>query len=131
MFASAGKALGMIFDPAFFGVLIKGLILTVLLFVGLFVGMEYALDAIPKLNWEWVNWIITGLKWIVSVGFFLPAYFHRRAGGGDLRLVLSRRNLGGGGEQALSQRPQGAGHAVLHRARDRPALCRSSSSWSI
>jgi CysZ protein len=70
MFASIGKALGMIFDPAFRGVLIKGLLLTILLFVLLFVGLQYALDALPTLKWEWANWIVTGLKWVLSIGFF-------------------------------------------------------------
>ena len=72
MFASAAKALGMLFDPAFFGVLIKGLILTVLLFVLLFVGMQYGLAALPTLHWAWVN---TVLNWILSVGFFFLPIF--------------------------------------------------------
>jgi CysZ protein len=72
MFASAAKALGMIFDPAFFGVLIKGLVLTILLFVGLFVGLQYGLAALPTLHWHWVN---TVLNWLLSVGFFFLPIF--------------------------------------------------------
>jgi CysZ protein len=68
MFASAGRALGMIFDPAFFGVLVKGLVLTILLFVGLFVGLRYALDALPALPWGWANSAIDVLEWVVSFG---------------------------------------------------------------
>lgn len=75
MFASAGKALGMIFDPAFFGVLIKGLILTILLFVGLFVGLQYGLAALPTLQKWWLNDLIIALKWVVSVGFFFLPIF--------------------------------------------------------
>lgn len=77
MFASVGKAFGMIFDPAFRGVLIKGLFLTILLFVGVFVGLKYGLDAIPALPWGWANDIVDALKWIVAgaVGFIaLPIF---------------------------------------------------------
>ena len=72
MFASAGRALSMIFDPAFFGVLIKGLILTILLFVGLFVGLQYGLAALPTLGWHWVNTVI---NWVISAGFFFLPIF--------------------------------------------------------
>jgi CysZ protein len=77
MFASAGKAIGMIFDPAFRGVVIKGLLLTVLLFVGVFVGLKYGLDALPPLPWGWANDIVDVIEWIVAggVGFVLLPVF--------------------------------------------------------
>jgi CysZ protein len=77
MFASAGKAIGMIFDPAFRGVVLKGLFLTILLFVGVFVGLKYGLDALPPLPWGWANDIVDVLEWIVAggVGFILLPIF--------------------------------------------------------
>jgi CysZ protein len=72
MFASAGRALAMIFDPAFFWVLIKSLVLTVLLFAGLFVAMQYGLAALPTLGWHWVN---VALNWVLSIGFFAIPVF--------------------------------------------------------
>ena len=67
MFASAGRALGMIFDRSFFAVLIKGLILTIVLFALLFVALQYGLAALPTLEWRWVNRV---LSWVLSFGFF-------------------------------------------------------------
>ena len=75
MFASAGRATGMIFDPAFFGVLIKGLLLTILLFVLLFVGLQYGLAALPTYQSWWWNDLIIALKWVVSIGFFFLPIF--------------------------------------------------------
>ena len=75
MFASAARALGMIFDPAFFGVLIKGVVLTILLFVLLFVGLQYGLAALPTLQTWWLNDLIIALKWVVSIGFFFLPIF--------------------------------------------------------
>ena len=55
MFASARKALGMIFDPAFFRVVFISILLTVILFGALFAGAEYAVAQLPTLHWHWVN----------------------------------------------------------------------------
>ncbi len=63
MFASARKALHAIFDPAFRGVVLKSLALTVLLFAGLFWGTQYGLAHMPALPWPWLN---TVLDWIAS-----------------------------------------------------------------
>ncbi len=55
MFASARKALALIFDPAFFGVVLKSLLWTLVLFAVLLVGTEYALHQLPTLGSHWVN----------------------------------------------------------------------------
>ena len=55
MFASARKALQSVFDPAFRGIVLKSLALTVLLFAGLFWAAQYGLAHIPPLSWPWLN----------------------------------------------------------------------------
>lgn len=55
MFASAQKALGVIFHPAFRGVLLKSLLLTAILFAALFGLAEFGLSRIPPLPWGWAN----------------------------------------------------------------------------
>lgn len=47
MFASARKAFEMIFDGAFFGVLLKAVFLTLLLFFLLLIGLQYGLQYVP------------------------------------------------------------------------------------
>jgi CysZ protein len=64
MFASARKALGMIFEPAFLGVVFKSFLLTLLLFGLMFVGVHYGLEHLPPLPWHWLNVAIT---WIGSL----------------------------------------------------------------
>jgi CysZ protein len=58
MFASIGRALGFFFDPALFGVVLKAFALTIVLFVALLVGAEYALHALPTLGSPVVNRIL-------------------------------------------------------------------------
>jgi CysZ protein len=58
MFASIGKAFAMLFDRDFRGLLFWSLVLTVLVFVGLLAGVEYALVAAPDLGARWVNWLL-------------------------------------------------------------------------
>lgn len=58
MFASARKALAMIFDRAFIGVVLKSLALTLLLFVGLFAGLQYGLHHLPTLHAHWLNVVL-------------------------------------------------------------------------
>ncbi len=75
MFASARKALALIFDPAFSGVVTKAVLFTIVLFAILFLGTEYVLHQLPTLGWHWVN---VGLEWLapallVFVIFFLGA----------------------------------------------------------
>ena len=72
MFASARKALHSVFDPAFRGVVLKSLVLTVLLFAGLFWGAQYGLAHMPALPWPWLNtvldWIASALLLVAMVG---------------------------------------------------------------
>jgi CysZ protein len=64
VFASLGKAIGMIFDPALFGVIVKAVLLTVILFVLLFLGLQWGLHHLPVLHWPWLN---TTIDWIASL----------------------------------------------------------------
>jgi CysZ protein len=64
MFASAGRALGLIFDPAFLGILLKALLLTLLLFAVLLGLGEYALSFLPVLGSPLVN---DALKWLAPL----------------------------------------------------------------
>jgi CysZ protein len=58
MFASIGRALSLIFDPVLIGVVAKALLLTIVLFVVLLVGVEYALHLLPTLGVPWVNRVL-------------------------------------------------------------------------
>ncbi|MGH6869988.1 MAG: EI24 domain-containing protein [Rhizomicrobium sp.] len=58
MFASFGRALATVFDPAFFGVIAKALILTLALFVAAFLGLQWGLAHLPELHWPWLNWAV-------------------------------------------------------------------------
>ncbi len=72
MFASIGKALALIFDPALFGVVLKSLLLTVLLFVVLLIGVEGALYLLPTLGEPWVNRLLAILAPVLFIlGFFV------------------------------------------------------------
>lgn len=55
MFASVRKAFAVIFDRAFLGVVLNSLLLTLALFLVLFIGLQYALAWLPTLQWHWVN----------------------------------------------------------------------------
>jgi CysZ protein len=55
MFASAGRALRLVFDPAFARILVKALLLTLLLFAVLIVLAEYLLSFLPMLGSPLVN----------------------------------------------------------------------------
>jgi CysZ protein len=75
MFASAGKAAAMLFDRDFVGIVFRSLLLTALLFVLLFAGIEYGLAHVPPLGSIWVNRVLevaTPLILILAV-FFLGA----------------------------------------------------------
>ena len=61
MFASARKAFAVIFDPAFHGVLLKSLALTIALFAALFFGAQYGLSHLPQFHWQWVNTVVDWL----------------------------------------------------------------------
>lgn len=75
MFASMRKAFAMIFDRAFLGVVLNSLLLTVALFLVLFIGLQYALAWLPTLHWHWVNAAVDFFASIlfVVVFFFLGA----------------------------------------------------------
>lgn len=76
MFASARKALALIFDPAFSGVVARSVFLTIALFTVLFIGMEYGLhELLPRLRWHWLQVALEVLAPIMYVFliFFLGA----------------------------------------------------------
>jgi CysZ protein len=75
MFASARKALALIFDPAFSGIVAKAIFLTIALFTTLFLGLEYGLHQLPTLEWHWVNVALEVLAPVLFVFliFFLGA----------------------------------------------------------
>lgn len=64
MFASARKAAQAVFDPAFRGVVLKSLLLTLVLFALLFTGVQYALAHLPQFHWYWID---VAVGWIASV----------------------------------------------------------------
>lgn len=71
MFASIGRALSLIFDPALFGVVVKAVLLTILLFVMLLVGVEVALQFLPTLGSPGVNRALE----ILAPVFLFTAFF--------------------------------------------------------
>jgi len=72
MFASFGRALGSLFDPALLGLAARAVILTVVLFCVLIVGGEYLLHYLPTLGSPMVNRALEFLLPIVALfGFFL------------------------------------------------------------
>jgi CysZ protein len=75
MFKSAGRALGMIFEPALFGVVLKSFLLSFLIFAVLFVGAEYGAQQLPQLNWHWLNVALELLApvLVIVLAFFLGA----------------------------------------------------------
>lgn len=68
MFASLGRALRLIFDPAFAGIAIKALGLTILLFAVALTLSEYLLTLLPVLGSLVVN---RALEWIAPLLFIL------------------------------------------------------------
>src|SRR5580658_5618430 len=75
MFASLGRALGNFFDGTLKGVVLKSVGLTLLLFVVLFVGVEFGLHRLPTLGAPWVNQILELLTpvLLILLVFFLGA----------------------------------------------------------
>lgn len=67
MFASAWRALGVIFHPAFRGVLLKSLLLTIGLFAALFFAARYGLTLVPAFQWHWLNTAVDVLGYLVLV----------------------------------------------------------------
>ena len=71
MFASIGRALGLFFDPAFFGVMLKSVALTLILFVALLAGVEYGLHMLPTLGSPAINRV---LEWMAPVLMLLGLF---------------------------------------------------------
>ena len=66
MFASMARAARLIFDPAFAGIAVKALLLTLLLFAAALALAEYALSLLPVLGNPLVN---RALEWLAPVLF--------------------------------------------------------------
>lgn len=66
MFASMGRAARLIFDPAFAGIVVKALLLTIALFAGALALAEYALSLLPVLGNVMVN---RALEWLAPLLF--------------------------------------------------------------
>lgn len=75
MFASAAKAFHMLFEPELFGVVLKSLLLSFLLFAGLFIAVETGVQHLPALHWHWLNVFLTLLAplLVLVLAFFLGA----------------------------------------------------------
>jgi CysZ protein len=75
MFTSARRALQMIFEPALFGVVLKSLLLSFVIFATLFVGAEYGARHLPELQWHWLNVMLELLApvLVIVLAFFLGA----------------------------------------------------------
>jgi len=71
LFASARKAFAMIFDRAFFSVVLKAFVLTLLLFGGLFVALQYGLQHLPTLHAHWINVMVDWLASILLIVVFV------------------------------------------------------------
>lgn len=72
MFASAAKAIRFFFDPAFAGIVLRALGLTLLLFLLLFAAAEYGLSQLPVLGTHWVN---AALEWAALPLFIFSMFF--------------------------------------------------------
>jgi CysZ protein len=75
MFASVGKAAAILVDRDFIGMVLWSLLLTAVLFVLLFAGVEYGLAHLPPLGSIWVNRFLelTAPLVLVLAVFFLGA----------------------------------------------------------
>jgi CysZ protein len=62
MFASLGRAIGTIFTPGFFGVLVKSVVATLALFVAAFLALQWGLHYLPTLGQPWVNSVVNVLS---------------------------------------------------------------------
>ncbi len=74
MFASARKALSLVFDPAFFGIVLKAVLLTLFLFVVLFVVLFacvwYGVTHLPTFHWPWINFLLDVLAPLLMAVLF-------------------------------------------------------------
>lgn len=67
MFASLGKAIGNFFDGTLKGVILRSIGLTVLLFIVVFAGLEFAILHLPTLGAPWVNRLIALLAPVLFI----------------------------------------------------------------
>jgi len=72
MFASLARAARLIFDPAFAGIVVKSLLLTLLLFAVALGLTEYGLTQLPVLGNPWVN---RALEWLAPLLFVFGGIF--------------------------------------------------------
>ena len=72
MFASTARALALIFDPAFYAVAFKAVLLTIGLFVALFLGLELLLHLLAARGNASTA---TALEWLVPVLFILSFFY--------------------------------------------------------
>ena len=70
MFASARRALSLVFDPAFFGIVLKAVLLTLGLFAALFAGVMYGVSHLPPFHWHLLNVLLDVLAPIFTVILF-------------------------------------------------------------
>lgn len=79
MLQDYSRAVEQIGDPAFRGVLMRGLALTFVLFVGVALLAWYLLSLVPEFQsdwWSWLNWLVGiggGLGVVVVMAFLFPA----------------------------------------------------------
>jgi CysZ protein len=62
MFASLGRAIATLFSPGFFGVVIKSVVLTLILFIAAFLALQWGLHYLPTLGQPWVNSVVNVLS---------------------------------------------------------------------
>jgi CysZ protein len=82
MFASLGRAIAMLFDPAFYGVILKAVLLTLALFVVAFLGLQWGLHVLPTLHWPWLN---KAVDFFASIGLVLLLF----AAGGPVAALFA------------------------------------------
>lgn len=79
MLQDYARALDQIGDPAFRSVLLRGLGLTLIAFVGVGALTWYLLTLVPEFQsdwWSWLNYVVefgTGIGVLVAMGFLFPA----------------------------------------------------------
>lgn len=71
MFASAGKALGLAFDSAFFWVMLKSFGLAILVFAGLYVAIDQSFALLESLGWKWLDWLLAVLAPVLTILLFV------------------------------------------------------------
>lgn len=72
MLHAAGLALSQIFSRDLRGIFWRVVGLTLLVFIVLFAGAEWAISGLPVLGWEWVN---TAIAWVAPVLFLILFFF--------------------------------------------------------